>query len=40
MKQDTKNKIKRVTVNVDLTVVFAIINNVKQMINLDVDAKN
>ena len=33
MKQDAKNGMKRVSVNVDLTVVFVIINNVGMMIN-------
>ena len=40
MKQDTKNGMKRVNVNVDLTVVFVIINNVGMMINAGVNAKN
>ena len=31
---------KRVSVNVDLTVVFVIINNVGMMINAGVNAKN
>ena len=31
---------KRVSVNVDLTVVFAVINNVGMMINGGVNAKN
>ena len=40
MKQDASNSTKRVSVNVDLTVVFVIINNVGMMINAGVDAKN
>ena len=40
MKQDTQNDMKRVSVNVDLTVVFVIINNVGMMINEGVNAKN
>ena len=41
MKQDAKNGMKRVSVNVDLTVVFVIIKNVdKMMINAGVNAKN
>ena len=40
MKQDTKNGMKSVNVNVDLTVVFVIINNVGMMINAGVNAKN
>ena len=40
MKQGTQNGIKRVSVNVDLTVVFAIINNVGMTINAGVNAKN
>ena len=40
MKQDTKNGMKSVNVNVDLTVVFVIINNVRMMINAGVNAKN
>ena len=40
MKQDTQNDMKRVSVNVDLTVVFVIINNVGMMINAGVNAKN
>ena len=40
MKQDTQNDMKRVSVNVDLTVVFVIINNVGMMINTGVSAKN
>ena len=34
------NGMKRVSVNVDLTVVFVIINNVGMMINAGVNAKN
>ena len=40
MKQDTKNDIKRVNVNVDQMQVFVIINNIGTMINVDVNAKN
>ena len=40
MKQDAWNGMKRVTVNVDLIVVFVIINNVEMMINAGVNAKN
>ena len=40
MKQDTKNDIKRVNVNVDQMQVFVIINNIGTMINADVNAKN
>ena len=40
MKQDASNSTNRVSVNVDLTVVFVIINNVGMMINAGVDAKN
>ena len=40
MKQDTQNDMKRVSVNVDLTVVFVIINNVGMTINAGVNAKN
>ena len=39
MKQDAQNGMKRVSVNVDLTVVFAIINNVTMMINAGMNAK-
>ena len=40
MKQDIKNDMKRVSVNVDLIAVFVIINNAGMMINADVNAKN
>ena len=40
MKQDAQNVMKRVSVNVDLTVVFVIINNIGMMINAGVNAKN
>ena len=40
MKQDTKNDIKRVNVNVDQMQVFVIVNNIGTMINVDVNAKN
>ena len=40
MKQDTQNDMKRVSVNVDLTLVFVIIKNVGMMINAGVNAKN
>ena len=39
MKQDAENGMKRVSVNVDLTVVFAIINNAETMINAGVNEK-
>ena len=40
MKQDAWNGMKRVSVNVDLTVVFVIINNVGMMINAGRNTKN
>ena len=40
MKQDASNSTKRVSVNVDLTVVFVIINNVEMIINAGVNARN
>ena len=40
MKQDAWNSIKRVSVNVDLTLVFVIKNNIRMMINTCVNAKN
>ena len=40
MKQETKNDIKRVNVNVDQMQVFVIVNNIGTMINVDVNAKN
>ena len=40
MKQDAYNGMKSVSVNVDLTVVFVIIKNVRMMINAGVNAKN
>ena len=40
MKQDAQNDMKRVRVNIDLTVVFAIIKNVGKMINAGVNPKN
>ena len=40
MKQDAENNMQHVSVNVDLTVVFVIINNVGMMINAGVNAKN
>ena len=40
MKQDAQNGMKRASINVDLTVVFVIINKVTMMINADVNAKN
>ena len=40
MKQDGYNGMKRVSVNVDFTVVFVIINNVGMMINAGVNAEN
>ena len=39
MKQDAQNDMKLVSVNVDLTVVFLIINNFGMMINVSVNAK-
>ena len=39
-KQDAQNGMKRVSVNVDSSIVFVIINNVEMMINADVNAKN
>ena len=40
MKQDEYNGMKRVSVNVDLTLVFVIINNPGMMINVGVNTKN
>ena len=40
MKQDAHNGMKSVSVNVDLTVVFVIIKNVRIMIDAGVNAKN
>ena len=40
MKQDAQKGMKRVIVNVDLTVVFVIINKVGMMINAGVNANN
>ena len=40
MKHDAENGMKRVSVNVDLTVRFVIINNAETMINAGVNAKN
>ena len=40
MKQDTQNGMKRVSINVDLTVVFVTMNNVGMMINAGGNAKN
>ena len=40
MKQDAENNMQHVSANVDLTVVFVIINNVGMMINAGVNAKN
>ena len=40
MKQDAQNDMKRVSVNIDLTVVFVIIKNVGKMINAGVNPKN
>ena len=40
MKQFTQNGKKRVRLNVDLTVVFVITNNVRMMINAGVNTKN
>ena len=40
MKQDAWNGIKRVSVNVDLTVVLVVTINVGMMTNTDVNVKN
>ena len=40
MKKDAQNGMKRASVNVDLTVVFVIINNTELRINVGVNAKN
>ena len=40
MKQDTKNGMKHVSVNVDQMAVFVIIDNIGVMINVGVNAKN
>ena len=40
MKQDTQNGMKLVSVNVDLTVEFVLINNVGMTINVSVNANN
>ena len=40
MRQDTKNSMKRINVNVDLISVFAIISIAGIMINAGVNAKN
>ena len=40
MKQDAYNGMKRVSVNVDLTLAFVIINNPGMMINVGVNTKN
>ena len=40
MKQDTKNSMKRVSINVDLIAFFVIVINVGVMINAGVNAKN
>ena len=40
MKQDAQNGMKRVSVNVDLTLVFLIINNSGMIINAGVNATN
>ena len=40
MKEDPQNSMKGLSVNVDLIVVFIVINNVGMMINADVNAKN
>ena len=40
MKQNAKNDVKRVSVNVDLNIEFLIINNVGMMINARMNAKN
>ena len=40
MKQDAQNGMKLVSVNVDLTVEFVLINNVGMTINVSVNANN
>ena len=40
MEQEAQNGMKRESVNVDSTVVFAIMNNVGMIINSSVNAKN
>ena len=40
MKQDAQNGMKHESVNVDLTVVFVIINNIGMMANAGVNTKN
>ena len=40
MKQDGQNDLKRVSVNVDLNIVFVIIKNVGMMVNTGVNAKD
>ena len=39
-KRDAQNGMKRVSVNVDSSIVFVIINSVEMMINADVNAQN
>ena len=40
MKQDAWNRMKSVSLNIDLNIAFIIINNVGIMINQGVNAKN
>ena len=40
MKQDKKNGMKRISVNVDWMQVSVIINNLRMMINVDANVKN
>ena len=40
MKQDTQNRMKRVSANVDQMQVFVIINNARIIINASANAKN
>ena len=40
MKQDTQNGMKRVNANIDLMVVFVMLNNVGIIINAGVNPKN
>ena len=39
-KRDAQNGMERVSVNVDSSIVFVIINDVEMMINADVNAQN
>ena len=40
MKQDTQNGMKRVNANIDLMVVFVMLNNIGIIINAGVNPKN